>query len=95
MIIPQHIIDGGARALFERDCKDYLNLQVFNGPPPTWEALHPNLQRSYKKRASAVIRATSKRVWDSGYGAGVEDTWARQELWDPETTPNPYRSVNE
>ena len=80
MIIPQHIIDSGARALFERDCKDCLNLRVFNGPPHTWEALHPNLQRSYKKRASAVIRATSKHVWDSGYEAGTRSADRRLRL---------------
>lgn len=95
MNIPQHIIDSGARALFERDCKDHLNLQVFNGPPPAWEALHPNLQRSYKKRASAVIRATSKRVWDSGYAACEDDVHTLRNDWPAYRTPNPYRSVNE
>lgn len=77
MTIPPHIIDSGARALFERDCKDYRNGGGIATPDP-WEQQSPADQHAYRKRASAVIRATSKRIWDSGYEAGMsatEDPW--------------------
>lgn len=92
MNIPQHIIDSGARALFERDCKDYRNGGGIATPDP-WEQQSPADQLAYRKRASAVIRATSKRIWDSGYEAGKEDTFLR--AFGHKPIPNPYRSVNE
>lgn len=93
--IPQHIIDSGARALFERDCKDYRDGGGIATPDP-WEQQSPTDQHAYRKRASAVIHATGKRIWDSGYEAGYENApWDRYSEPDPEPIPNPYRSVNE
>lgn len=93
-MIPDHIIDAGARALFERDCKDYLNGGGIATLHP-WEQQSPADQLAYRKRASAVICATSKRVWDSGYVAGVESAHEFFANNINADTPNPYRSVTE
>lgn len=93
MNIPQHVIDRAARAMHEAERIDYEARKPDGWAFGDYDDLAPDARNVYRLYASAVLAATSKRIWDSGYEAGKEDTFYR--AFGHKPTPNPYRSVNE
>lgn len=83
-MIPEHMIDAAARALRAAELGYYER--------GDYDDLSPDARSVYREYATAMLAATSKRIWDSGYEAGADDVFYR--VFGHKPTPNPYRSSN-
>lgn len=95
-MIPEHIIDKAARALYERDCKDYFDGGGTEYRHPWHEVAVFSTARPYQKRARATLEAVAAEIWEQGSRAGFSigvaigrDDWTDED--DDRDTLNPYR----
>ena len=85
-MIPQHLINEAAQALYERDCKDYYNNGGTEHRHPWHETAVFTTQRPYKKRATAALTPVAAHLWDQGWKAGYRYQTPADNPYRNETT---------
>ena len=96
-MIPDHLIDKAAAAIYERIRKDNWKNGYGSGSP--WRDLPRKEQYPYRRAAARSLEAVAANIWDEGWSQGMTYVTGMERGTDDDdldhAITNPYKATED